>query len=205
MAHLLLASGNDFRAGEGEPPGPAQFYAFPSWQGDTLVLFPIAWAAGAEIVGSGDATTREAIRHQRQRLYDIAREWVAAYPANADALQALAVSLQLLGDRSALDTLEQARRLARNPGETIRVATSEIWMRVLFNAPSGFSELRAARRLADSLLDNAPADGSVEPMLLASLAALTGRAHLAARLGRTISSRARPNTPPALAASASPF
>ncbi len=198
MVHLLLASGTDVRFGLGLPPNPATFYAFPSWAADTLVLYPVAREPGAEMTGQGTATSIEAVWNQRRRLYDIAVGWVAEYPASADALQALGVSLQLLGDRSALDTLAQARRLAKGPDETVRVATSEIWMRVLFSSPSDVASLRVARLLADSLLDHAPADGSVEPMLLASLAALTGRAHMAARLGRSMSSRERPDTPPPL-------
>ncbi|HMU61747.1 MAG TPA: serine/threonine-protein kinase [Gemmatimonadales bacterium] len=198
MVQLLFAGSNAFRRGQGVPPDPSSFYAFPGWAGDSLVLYPLVLGEKGLMAGPKAGTTAEAVRRQRQRLYDIARGWVTEYPASADALQALAVSLQLLGDRSALDTLEVARRLAQTPDETIRVATSEIWMRVLFYTPSGLLELRAARRLADSLLANAPADGSVEPMLLASLAALTGKAHLAARLGRSLNIRERPDTPPPL-------
>jgi len=198
IVELLYAGSNMARLGRGIPPDPPSFYAFPAWAGDSLVFFPAVYGPNGFTYGPATATTAEAIRHQRRRLYDIARGWVTAYPASADALQALGVSLQLLGDRSALDTLEKARRLAKTPDETIRVATAEIWMRVLFAAPSGFWELRVARRLADSLLANAPTDGSVEPMLLASLAALTGKAHLAARLGRAIDPGERPDTPPPL-------
>jgi tRNA A-37 threonylcarbamoyl transferase component Bud32/tetratricopeptide (TPR) repeat protein len=198
MVQLLFARSNMARFGRGVPPDPSRFYAFPGWAGDSLVLYPLVHGPDGMMHGPAAATTAEAVRHQRQRLYDIARGWVAEYPASADALQALAVSLQLLGDRSALDTLEQARSLAKSPDETIRVATSAIWMRVLLYSPSGVGELRAARRLADSLLANAPTDGSVEPMLLASLAALTGKAHLAAQLGRTLNTRERPDTPPPL-------
>ncbi len=198
MVHLLLASGTDFRIGRGVPPDPPIFYAFPAWIGDTLVLYPVVWGEDGITSDRGTATALDAIRHQRQRLLNIASSWVAEYPANADAMQALAVSLQLLGDRTALDTVLKARRLAQGADEIIRVAASEIWMRVLFSTPSNLGELRAARRLADSLLTNAPPDGALEPKLLASLAALTGRAHLAASLGRKISTRDRNDTPPAL-------
>jgi tRNA A-37 threonylcarbamoyl transferase component Bud32/tetratricopeptide (TPR) repeat protein len=199
MVHLLLASGTDYRLGHGVPPDPATFYAFPSWAGDTLVLYPVALGSEGIVRGQGTATTAEAVRHERERLSDIARAWVAAYPASADALQALAVSLQLLGDRSALDTIARARRLAVGPAETIRVATSEIWMRVLLGAPTELGDLRAARQLTDSILGSVPADHPLEPKLLSSIAALTGRARLAARLGRQVSTRDRLGTPPSLA------
>lgn len=198
MVHLMLASGADFRGGQGLPPDPPAFFAFPSWNGDTLALFPVPVDPVTGISSRGTATTREAIARQRQRLHDLAVGWVAEFPASADALQALGVSLQLLGDRSALDTLIKAGRLARDPGEKVRVGTSEVWARVLFNAPEGVTELAAARRLADSLLTYAEDDGPIEPALLASLATLTGRASLASRLGRSVNSVDRMDTPPAL-------
>jgi serine/threonine protein kinase/tetratricopeptide (TPR) repeat protein len=198
MVRLLLAGGNNFRVGHGLRPDPEDFMAVPSWAGDTLVLYPFPRGAELTGAGSGAVSTTEAIRRQRQRLYEIARVWVAEFPASADALQALAVSLQLLGDRSALDTLAHARGMAAGPAETVRVATSEIWMRVIFSAPAGIQDLRAARRLADSLLSNAAVESPPEPALLASLAALTGRAHLAARLGRRIPARDQLDSPPPL-------
>lgn len=192
MIHLLMASGTDLRRGYGPPPGSEMFLAAPSWAGDTLALYP----APAELAtGSGDA---EAIRHQRQQVYEIARAWVSADPRSADALQALAVSLQLLGDRSALDTLVQARRMASDPASRIRAATSEIWMRVLFGTPDDFWEIRTARKLADSLLGGVSPATAPEPKLLASIAALTGRAHLAAALGRKVPSNKGWDTPPVL-------
>ncbi len=192
MIHLLMASGTDLRRGYGPPPSSEMFLAPPSWAGDTLTLYPMP---AAQMTGSGDP---EAIRHQRQRVYEIARAWVSADPRSADALQALAVSLQLLGDRSALDTLVQARRMASDPASRIRAATSEIWMRVLFGAPDAFWELRAARKLADSLLSSLSPATAPEPKLLASIAALTGRAHLAVALGKKVPSNKGWDTPPVL-------
>jgi len=198
LVDLLLASGTNLRFGVALPPDSTMFLAAPSWAGDSLVLFPVPMQAGSQGPRIFTSTTGEAVHHQRQLVYEIARSWVADFPQSADALQALAVSLEILGDRSALDTIARARRLAVGPAETIRVATSEIWMRVLFGAPASLGDLRAARQLADSLLQVAPSDNPAEPTLLASLAALTGRAHLAARLGRQIPARDRPDTPPPL-------
>jgi len=198
MVHLMLASGTDFRRGDGVSPEPAEFFAFPSWEGDTLVLYPRPVDPVTGIWIRSTPAMREAINRQRQRLHDFAVGWVLAEPRSADALQALGVSLQLLGDRSALDTLMKARSLARDPGEVIRVGTSVVWARVLFNLPGGTTELVTARRLADSLLAHASREAPLEPKLLASLAALTGRAELAVRLGRVIGSVDRMETPPAL-------
>jgi len=199
LVDLLLASGTNLRGGWALPPDSTMFVAAPSWAGDSLVLYPVPVQAGPGSPSIFTSTTGEAVHHQRQKVYEIARSWVAAYPRSADALQALAVSLEVLGDRSALDTIARARRLAAGPAETIRVASAEIWMRVLFGAPASIADLRAARQLADSLLHDLPASSPAEPMLLSSLAALTGRAHLAARLGRQTAARDRLDTPPSLA------
>jgi serine/threonine protein kinase/tetratricopeptide (TPR) repeat protein len=205
VVHLLFASGTDLRGGRALPPDSTTFRASPSWAGDSLVLYPEALHGQTGGAGRRTATTPDAIQHQRQRVYEIARAWVAAFPASADALQALAVSLELLGDQSALDTLLRARRLAVEPAEVIRVATAEIWMRVLFGSPADLASLRLARQLADSLLNGLPARAPIEPQLLSSVAALTGRGHRAAQLSRQVPMRQSWETPPALAGSAATF
>ncbi|HET9293483.1 MAG TPA: protein kinase [Gemmatimonadales bacterium] len=205
VVHQLLASGTDLRGGRALPPDSTTFLAYPSWAGDSLVLFPAPLQGPAGGAPRRTATTADAIHHQRQRVYEIARAWVAAFPASADALQALAVSLELLGDRSALDTLLKARRLVVDPAEVVRVAAGEIWMRVLFGSPADLPSLRVARQLADSLLDRIPDGVPTEPQLLSSLAALTGRAHLAAQLSRQVPMRKGWETPPALVGIASTF
>jgi hypothetical protein len=89
-----------------------------------------------------------------------------------------------MGDPSALDTLQAARRLATDPEQRVRLAAQEVWMRVKFALPDDTAGLSAARVLADSLLD---APGSPSPAVtetLAGLALLTGRPHVAASLAR---------------------
>jgi serine/threonine protein kinase/tetratricopeptide (TPR) repeat protein len=205
VVHLLLASGTDLRGGRALPPDSMTFLASPSWAGDTLVLYPVPTQELKGGVRTRTATTSDAVHHQRQRLYEIARAWVAAFPASSDALQALAVSLEILGDPSALDTIIRARRLAVGPAEKVRVATGEIWMRVLFGSPADLASLRLARQLADSLLRGVPARAPIEPQLLASVAALSGSAHRAAELSRQVPVRQSWVTPPALSGSASTF
>jgi hypothetical protein len=86
----------------------------------------------------------------------------------------------MLGDAASLDTLQRARALAVDPGDRLRIAATEVFFRVKFSVPSDLAGLRAARALADSLLDAQPPSERREPQLLGSLAALTGRAALAA-------------------------
>jgi hypothetical protein len=194
LVRELYASDNVLRLGRAAPPDSGLFSAYPAWEGDSLVFWPFPYGEGG---GNFSPATREAIRHQQRRLNEIARAWVSARTTSADALQALAVSLQLLGDRSALDTVIAARRLARDPGERIRVGSMEVWMRIVYGAPRSSRDLLLGKQLADSLLAAVPAEAPLEPKLLASLAALTGRANLAARLGR--------QTPLALSLDAPPW
>ncbi len=205
LIHLLLASWTDLRGGAALPPDSTTFLASPSWAGDTLVLYPVPVNQLTGRPGTLTATTADAVYHQRQRVYQIARAWVAAFPASSDALQALALSLEVLGDRSALDTIIRARRLAVGPAEKVRVATAEVWMRVLFGAPDGLADLRSAKRISDSLLASATTGTLLEPERLSTLAALTGRAHRTAQLTRQVPMRQAWVTPPALAGNASTF
>jgi len=132
----------------------------------------------------GSRTAGEAVRHQREMFHEIATGWAAAFPRSAVALEGLAVSLTMLGDPAALDTLRSARRLATGTDERLRLAAAEVWARVRFSIPSNPTGLSVARRLADSLLNGeAPPDGP-DSLLYSSLAALTGRANLAASLSR---------------------
>jgi hypothetical protein len=92
----------------------------------------------------------------------------------------VAVSLALIGDAAALDTLESARRLVTDPEERLAMAGEEVWMLVAFGLPFEEGRLRRARDLADSLLAQQPPGRTDNPRLLASLAALRGRATAAA-------------------------
>jgi hypothetical protein len=96
----------------------------------------------------------------------------------------MAVALELRGDSTALDTLRHARRLATEDGQRLRLAAQEVWLRVKFAVPDDVAGLTAARDLADSLLQDAGRAPSTSAELLAGLAMLTGRAHLAAELAR---------------------
>jgi hypothetical protein len=175
---LLMTSGSDLRFGAAVSPDSGQFLAWPEWIGDTLgfVPYPIDQF---QTRPPGTQTIR-AVREQRQLFHQVAVAWVTAAPQSADALEALAISLEMLGDPSSVDTLVRARALTRSPSEYLRVAGAEVWARVRFAIPSSPEQLRLARLLADSLLRKFPVKPPTEPELLASIAALTGHAGLAA-------------------------
>ncbi|MGH7656801.1 MAG: hypothetical protein ACREL6_01110, partial [Gemmatimonadales bacterium] len=182
---LLGTSGIQIREGQAVPPDTTTFDAGPAWEGDSLVYIPWPTLPGVALDHRViPETVNDAVRNQRELLHRIALAWRSSSPASADALQALALSLELLGDPSALDTLRAARDLVQDEGERLRVAGAEVWLRIKLALPDDFAGLRAARLLADSLLQENPPGHSGDPGLLASLAAVTGRAHLAAEHSR---------------------
>ncbi len=180
---LLFTSGDRLRPGRAAAPDTTFFLAHPGWAGDTLVFIPYpAHDVSAGRAGTLPTTMQEAVVHQRQLFRDVATAWTAAFPRSADALEALAVSLDLLGDPSALETLRRARLFAQTEDERQRVATAEIWLRLKLSVPGDTVGLREVRALGDSLLSAAGSSGAGDPELLAPVAALLGRVRLAAHL-----------------------
>jgi len=206
VRRLFLTNRNDLHKGLTAPPESRRFLAYPGWAGDSLVLVPYPereffQAREQPIPQSLD----EAVRHQRLQFHQIASAWMTAYPNSADALEAIAVSLEMRGDPSCLDSLRRARTLARSPEEVLRVGASLVWMQLKFSVPEDSAGILTARLLADSLLrayrpGNAPNAGG-----LASLAALTGRATLAAQYSRDPSGFVAREIPASLKDLAYPF
>ena len=202
VRRLFEPSANDLRSGRAVLPDTTTFLAPLSWQGDSLLLIPIPSWKVAQGHSTVTSTTRAAVRHQRESFHEVASGWVAAFPRSAEALENLALSLDVLGDRSALDTLRLARGLARGPVESLRVAVAEVWMNLKFSILSNPSGVREAKLLADSLLKTHSAATSSDPGLLAGLAALTGRAHQAASLSAAPAAMLQWQVPRGLAGSA---
>jgi predicted Ser/Thr protein kinase len=204
VRNLLMTGGTQVRGGRALPPDTNTFAAFPSWQGDTLAFAPYLKRAFAssEVVPQGVSL---AVQRERELFHDIATAWATAYPRSPEAVEALAISLELLGDLGALDTVRRARALANESSARIRLAGAEVWMRIKFSVPSNVAGLTAARKLADSLL-RAEADSQTsQAAMLASLAALTGRASMAAALTRQPSVLSDWGVPRPLAETAGPL
>jgi hypothetical protein len=195
---LLRTSSNVLRTGRAAPPDTGLFEAYASWLGDTLAFVP-------EVTATRAATTALAVRRQREQFHDIAQGWVAAYPASDDAMQALAFSLELLGDPAALDTMRRAASLATTTPARVRITAAEVWMRVRLSTPDDLEGLAAARALADSLLRANPPPNAPAPILLASLAALLGRAGAAAAYMRESAVRDDWEIPGPIVRSAAPL
>lgn len=205
VRRLLITNGSTVLFGRAIAPDTTTFAAYPTWQGDTLALVPYPQQRFARRDVMPPPGKSLAVYHERELFHQIATAWATAFPEGAEAMGALALSLELLGDPAALDTLRRARSLKNTIEGNVRLAGAEVWMRVKFSVPSDPVSLRTARAVADSLLDPKSSQSSREPLLLASLAVLTGRANLAARLIRHSRVVADWGVPGPLARSAGPL
>jgi tRNA A-37 threonylcarbamoyl transferase component Bud32 len=181
LRDLLYTSPRRLRSGTAMKPDTGQFLAYPELDHDSLAFVP----QPAQAVFSGtqwtDATLRAATR-QRLTFARIARTWASALPHNSGAKEAVAVALDMLGDPSALDTLQLARTLATDPTDKLRLATAEVFLSFRLALPRDIRRLENVAQVADSLLSaNARPGPSVAPML-ATLAALRGHCTQAADL-----------------------
>jgi hypothetical protein len=186
FAHLrsvLNAKPGMVRFGHAVQPDTGVFAAYPSWSpnGDSLAFIPYRLR---DIMEGKSATLlssrRDAVHRQRLLFREIATTWRAALPQSADAMLALALALDAVGDPTALDSVRIARRLAVDGRQRFRAAAAEVWLRTKLSVPSNIGELDSARALADSLVRFYAAPAS-DMNALASLAELVGRVHDAAR------------------------
>jgi hypothetical protein len=196
---LLWTSGDALRSGSAVPPDSGLFAAYPALQRDTLAFYPNP--IDKLVVPT---TTDLAIRRERELFHDLAAAWVAEYPRSAEALEALAISLGLLGNPAALEAVRQARGLAVTPEQRIRTAGAEVWMRIKFGIPADLRSLSVARAIADSLLEAFP-PGAPEPLLLASIAVVTGHVARAAAYSRDPRAASERGVPPLLVETALPL
>lgn len=196
LRRLFRANGNEMRFGRALPPDTTRFYGMAAWSGDSLVL--LAHPQGERAAPTEGSADREATRRQRLQLRQVALAWRASTPTSADAVEAVAVALDLLADPAARDTLRLARRMSRDRGQLLRLAGLEVFLRLKFGLPGDPAALAAAKRLADSLLAANPPGKSGAPLLLAGLAALTGRAALAAGYSREPGAYSARGVPPLL-------
>jgi len=206
LRDLLRIGGNDLQPGHAAPPDTSRFWGYPMWAGDSLTFFVVP---AAELVEGrrrvpSDAVA-EAVRRQRELFHEIALAWVTAFPRSADAMYGLAVALELRADPRALDTLRRARTLAQDSAGYVTAAGGEAWLRVKLSIPNDLEGLQAAKALVDSLLLDLDPARTSDPVLLASLAALTGRAELAAALARQSSVARKWRVPTSLVAAAPPL
>ncbi len=181
VRELLFTSPQQLRRGSYQG---RSFLAYPAWIEDTLTFIP----RDSHSFSAGDPETvpssiLDAVRHQRELFHDLAQTWVTAFPDSPDALEGLSLSLEMLADPAAIEAIRRARLEAPEGRRQMDLAASEVWLLVRFGTPDRPDRLRASRALADSILDGHIAELSINSG--ASIAALLGRPHVAARLART--------------------
>ena len=115
-----MTAGNKRRNGRALPPDTTWFAAAPAWEGDSVAFVPYPLHTHRLRLTVAPAARDEAVRQLRSRLRDVALAWMSTSPGDAGALEALAVSLAMLGNPGALDTLRRARALARHRADGSR-------------------------------------------------------------------------------------
>jgi DNA-binding SARP family transcriptional activator len=186
---LLRTSENTLRQGFARDGGQMRgFAAYPSLEGDTLAFTPWPMADIQAVRKETVPATRLAAgQRNRQVLKAIVGDWARAFPQSPDAHEALALGLEGVGEirevaqgrPSAFTELAQARALARDPAQQLRLAIvqARLWLRV--------GDFARARAVADSALRQWREPGPAEAAALAPLAVLTGRVEQARSLMRT--------------------
>ncbi len=182
--NLLYLADNRHRKGQAARPDTASFVAAPSWRGDSLVFIPYPRSLGTEVLGPPGAQNEEAIRRQRLLLDTLALTWATEAPTSVEARLALVEAMALAIDPAAIDSARGARRLAHAPGQVVRVIDAEVRTLLQFGVPDRTDFLDRARSLADSVLETLALRAAADPTVLTTLAALTGRARLAAEAAR---------------------
>ena len=186
LIDLFYAETYLYRPGYAPLGDTLRFAAFPSLDHDTLAFVP--WLAAdfyKAKAGSRPSSTQAAVAHNREELRTLIRRWIAAFPASANAYEALALVLETTGEldlgpeteRSALAAIRRARGLSADADQTLRAAVAET--RLLFK----LERFREAAALADSILANPPAEPApLAARRLGGLSLLTGHVYRAARL-----------------------
>jgi tetratricopeptide (TPR) repeat protein len=182
LRELLFTGRGILRAGIAAAPDTGRFYAYPAWEGDSLVFIPFSSQAIQRGIAQVDPAARQlAVTRQREMFGRIARSWATSLPNNAGTKEAFAIALDMLGDPSALDTLRAARALTTDGEQRQRLASEEVLLRVA-HARRDPSLLQEAVRIADSLLGSPRRGVPEEASVLSPLAAVLGRCRQAGSL-----------------------
>ena len=169
----------------GYAPGtPRQiFAAYPSLASDTIGFVPYPLAVlGAASPRSISPTQPDALRRNRDVLYQFARQWTTASPTSSDAWEALVLAREGRGelrddDEGMGGALRAARSLATTPLQRTRLAAAQVRLHVKRG------EFARARALADSIVAAAPSAPPADvARFVSGLASLTGHPSRGAEL-----------------------
>ncbi|HEX8243023.1 MAG TPA: hypothetical protein VF541_06000, partial [Longimicrobium sp.] len=173
----------------GAAPGDTlRLAAYVSLAADTVAYVP--WPV-ADIVAlkkeTIPATRAAAGAHNRAVLADVLREWARTFPRSPDAHEALARSLEAMGQiravrqgtPSAFTEVAAARGYAVEPEQRLRLSVAQVRLHLRVG------DFARARALADSVLARWRVPGPRDALYMAPLAVLGGRAGLARALLHT--------------------
>jgi serine/threonine protein kinase len=161
------------------------FTSRPMLRGDSIVFVPVPLDNGAAGFGDSDLrAARAAVLRQRDAFHRLTAGWAAALPNAVGPREALAISLELLGDPAAIDSFGSASRLATDSTQRLRLAVAAITMRVKVAFPDRVGDLRLARQQAESILATHRVEGHEQAELMSRLAVLTGHCGSAGEFAR---------------------
>ena len=176
----LAAHGAQVRRGVNTGDGPAFFVGYPMRLGDSLAYVPYPWDdTGGRTVLPNAASVEQAWVLQRASVRNLARRWVDRAPLDPRAMYGFAISLEMLGDPAAVDSIYRARTLESRDQHARALAATQAWLMIKHGIGRDSLLVVSARVLSDSLLATTQPGESQNPTLMASLAAVTGRAELA--------------------------
>ncbi len=147
LQELFRTSSARTREGKAVAPDTGQFRAYPELDRDTLAYVP--YPRNTALGGAAPRSIADAVDNQRRRLHAVTRFFRAAAPTSAIAAEALAMALEMRADTTALDTLRVARGLANNSPDVLRIAASEVLLRIKYALPENLPalSLRSPRRI----------------------------------------------------------
>jgi DNA-binding SARP family transcriptional activator len=193
----FFTESNSLRSGHGVPPDATIYGAFPRAVADTVAFTPFPLNRMMEAYFKPDEIRRG--RLLQQNLFkDIAEGWRTIDPRSSDALEAVAVAFEMLGDRNAIDTLEAARAVADEP-EKLLIVTTEVFALAKFALPDDERSLNRLVALSDSLFRSNEHAQTVNAGNAAAVAMLRGHLSRAATFLAAEDVRDPENLPPAVA------
>ena len=184
LQSLLYTRSTRLRTGYLVSNDTVHFGAQPAWRGDTLVFHPRPLEQMLRGASEDAGDRRLALQEQRNVFHRIARNWAAALPRSAGAKEALALSLDMLGDAAAVDSLVVARSLTTDSLHRLQLASLEVILRLKLAMTDRPGEAVVVRRLADSLMRSYPSPTGSYATWLSPIAPVLGDCALLSRLAK---------------------
>jgi hypothetical protein len=186
LLRFWLFTINTIRAGSPTGNQPLTFYAKANLDHDTVAFIP--YLRDTVLAGppqSDPSAVGRALTRNRRMFQRLVSGWRESYPEATGIREAVAISLEMLGDPAAADSFLAVRRDA--PAEArLRLAVEEATVRLKLALSEHHGDLERARSLADSIVDRSVAATPPEMELLARLAVITGRCEVAARFAQRL-------------------